>query len=88
MKYRKRPVVIEAEQWTGWNGLAIAAFMGEPFPNDAHTTDTPIIHTLEGDLIASVGDWIIKGVKGEFYPCRADIFEATYDAVDDEMGKS
>ena len=88
MKYRKRPVVIDAVQWTGTNGLTIAAFMGEPFPDDAHTTDTPIIHTLEGDLTASVGDYIIRGIKGEFYPCRADIFEATYDAVDDEIGKS
>ena len=82
-QFRKRPVVIEAEQWTGWNGLAIAAFMGEPFPNDAHTTDTPIIHTLEGDLVASVGDWIIKGVKGEFYPIKNNIFMETYDAVED-----
>ena len=88
MKYRKRPVVIDAVQWTGTNGFTIAAFMSEPFPDDAHTTDTPIIHTLEGDLTASVGDYIIRGIKGEFYPCRADIFEATYDAVDDEMGKS
>jgi len=79
MKFRKCPVVIDAVQWTGTNGLTIAEFMGEPFPDDAHSTDTPIIHTLEGDLIASVGDWIIKGVKGEFYPCKPDIFEATYD---------
>ena len=83
MKFRKRPVVIDAVQWTGTNGLTIAEFMGEPFPDDAHSTDTPIIHTLEGYLTASVGDWIIKGVKGEFYPCKPDIFEATYDAVED-----
>ena len=81
--FRKRSIVIEAEQWTGKNGLTIASFMGHPFPDDAHTTDTPIIHTLEGDLVASVGDWIIKGVKGEFYPCKPDIFQATYDAVED-----
>ena len=82
-QFRKRPVVIEAVQWTGKNSLAIAEFMGEPFPDDAHTTDTPIIHTLEGYLTASVGDWIIKGVKGEFYPCKPDIFEATYDVVEE-----
>jgi hypothetical protein len=39
------------------------------------------IHTLEGNMIASVGDWIIKGVKGEFYPCKPDIFESTYEEV-------
>ena len=84
MKYRKRPVVVDAVQWTGTNGLTIAAFMGEPFPDDAHMTDTPIIHTLEGDVLnASIGDWIIKGVKGEFYPCKPDIFEATYDVVEE-----
>ena len=82
-QFRKRPVVIEAVQWTGGNGLTIASFMGEPFPDDAHTTDTPIIHTLEGDLVASVGDWIIKGVKGEFYPIKNNIFMETYDAVED-----
>ena len=81
-QFRKRPVVIEAVQWTGGNGLTIAAFMGEPFPDDAHTTDTPIIHTLEGDVLnASIGDWIIKGVKGEFYPIKNNIFMETYDEV-------
>ena len=83
MKFRKRPVVIEAIQWTGKNSLTIAAFMGEPFPDGAHSWDTPIIHTLEGDLTASIGDWIIKGVKGEFYPCKSDIFEATYTVVEE-----
>ena len=57
MKYRKRPVVIEAEQWTGGNGLTIASFMGEPFLDDAHMTDTPIIHTLEGDILAKPGPY-------------------------------
>jgi len=85
--FRKRSIVIEAEQWTGKNGLTIASFMGHPFPDDAHTTDTPIIHTLAGDQTPSVGDYIIRRTKNEFYPCRADIFEATYDAVDDEMAK-
>jgi hypothetical protein len=41
------------------------------------------IHTLEGDMRADVGDWIVRGVKGEFYPCKPDIFEATYDLVDE-----
>ena len=81
-QFRKRPVVIEAVQWTGGNGLTIASFMGEPFLDDAHMTDTPIIHTLEGDILyASIGDWIIKGVKGEFYPIKNNIFMETYDEV-------
>jgi hypothetical protein len=48
---------------------------------ELHTTDRPVIHTLEGVLTASPGDWIIKGVQGEFYPCKPDIFEATYEAA-------
>lgn len=83
-KFRKKPVVIEAVQYTGDNFFTIMHFMGEgdlTRNTILQTTDRPVIHTLEGDLTASVGDWIIKGVKGEFYPCRPDIFEATYDAV-------
>jgi hypothetical protein len=58
-RYRKKPVVIEAERWEG--------------PGDH------LIHTLEGVMTASPGDWIITGVKGERYPCKPDIFEATYE---------
>lgn len=83
MTFRKKPVEIEAMQFTGKNCISVLRFIGCPdWDNpELHTTDNPIIHTLEGDLVASPGDWIIKGVKGEFYPCKPDIFEATYDKV-------
>lgn len=78
MKYRKKPVEIEAIRWTGKNLNEISAFMGK-----AKVVDRRIrIHTLEGAIYASEGDWIIKGIKGEFYPCKPDIFEATYEAVE------
>lgn len=77
MKYKKKPVVIEAVQFTGKNGQEIANFMDCQFP--ALCDGNLIIGTLEGCYEASPGDWIIKGVKGEFYPCKPDIFEATYE---------
>lgn len=89
MKYRKKPVVIDAVQWTGKNGMEVARFIGLDMErieaNVARGFNPPelfIIKTLEGDMIANVGDWIIRGVKGELYPCRSDIFAATYEAVD------
>lgn len=82
--FRKKPVVIEAVQFTGSNCIEIIKFIGGPWENlELHNTDTPVIHTLEGEMTASAGDWVIKGVKGEFYPCKPDIFEATYDRVED-----
>lgn len=78
MKYRKKPVVIEAVQWTGNNRDELVRFMGVV----GFTGGNPTISTMEGELTASVGDWIIKGVKGEFYPCKPDIFAATYDPVE------
>lgn len=79
-KFRKKPVVIEAILFTGNNGGELREFVGEslswnPLKNEAH------ISTLEGTMAASAGDWIIKGVKGEFYPCKPDIFDATYEAA-------
>lgn len=82
MKYRKKPVVIEAVQFDGKNCFEILKFMDRAsniWDGDLLPCDIPVIHTLEGDLTASVGDWIIKGIKGEFYPCKPDIFEATYE---------
>ena len=77
-RYRKRPVTIEAVHWTGDNGEEVARFMGQdrpPWPGP-----TPIeIQTLEGTMTARVGDWIIRGIKGEYYLCKPDIFEATYE---------
>ena len=73
-KYRKKPIVIEAVQWTG-NFSAIEEFVG----GDAELRDGKLlVATLEGPLTASHNDWIIKGIKGEFYPCKPGIFEATY----------
>lgn len=75
-RYRKKPVVIEARQFCSVNGSAVAAWCGGQHDDVLHRL---VIHTLEGDMIAQSGDWIIKGVQGEFYPCRSDIFEATYE---------
>lgn len=79
-KYVKKPVVIEAVQWTGLNMIEIANFIpnGKRYEFDG---DVCIIQTLEGVMTASKGDYIIKGVKGEFYPCKPDIFEETYKEV-------
>ena len=85
MKYRKKPVVIEAEQFTHENKNRAFNFITcNAFP-DWDENECPIIkiQTLEGIMIASIGDWIIKGIKGEFYPCKHDIFEATYEVVND-----
>jgi len=81
-KYRKKPVVIEAIQWTGDNLKECLDFM--KFSNRTRTVyrDKIIIHTLEGAMTASIGDYIIKGVSGEFYPCKPDIFEKTYEKVE------
>jgi hypothetical protein len=82
MKFRKKLVVVEATQFTGDNGDAIAAFMGcqHPFIENGGL----MIGTLEGVHRANPGDWIIKGVKGEFYPCKPDIFAATYESVQEK----
>lgn len=77
-KYRKKPVVIEAIQWIGNNLSEIDNFIGRTVDNKETTL---VIHTLEGDMEASIGDYIIKGVKGEFYPCKPDIFDKTYEEV-------
>ena len=82
MKYRKKPVVIEAVQFDGTDESCdwllpqlIDGSISRSF-NKLH------IKTLEGTMTADVGDWIIKGVNGEFYPCKPDIFEKTYEAAE------
>ena len=83
-KFRKKPVVIEAVQW--WPGERIEGVSECGFdPGDGVTRPAGkgTINTLEGPLIVSPGDWIITGVKGEKYPCKPDIFDATYEAVDE-----
>ena len=80
-KFRKKPVVIEAKQWLGGNEHfdEIKQFAGEDFHCWHMHTDSISIKTLEGFMNASKGDYIIKGIKGEFYPCKPDIFEQTYE---------
>lgn len=82
MQFRKKPVVIEAVNWTGKNMGELFAFMNAGEIEEDFLSSEIKIKTLEGVITASKGDWIIKGVKGEFYPCKPDIFEATYEKVD------
>jgi hypothetical protein len=82
VKYRKKPVVIEAVQWHGEsNCQETFDFLGLEHPEDEMDHSVIHIETLEGMMTAQPGDFIIKGVKGELYPCKPDIFEATYEAV-------
>lgn len=94
-KFRKKPVVIEAIQWTGHNATEIMLFVGQKLkfesvphhierehdniPHDVYWIEIP---TLEGTMKATKLDWIIKGVNNEFYPCKPDIFEKTYEPAD------
>ncbi len=80
MKFKKKPVVIDAIQWKGKDTLEdVRAFLGEDFVCWWTAHDVIGIKTLEGTLTASFGDWIIRGVKGEHYACKPDIFELTYE---------
>ena len=91
MKFRKKPVTVEAVRWTGENREEIRTFC----PRDAffaparqdtegHITAWQLlIDSLEGIMYAETGDYIIKGVKGEYYPCKANIFEETYERVEE-----
>jgi hypothetical protein len=85
MKYRKLPVVIEAIQWNGSNYSDIERFITVEFGYqtrmDGNGTNV-IIPTLEGNMEAIPNDYIIKGVNGEFYPCKPDIFEKTYELAE------
>jgi hypothetical protein len=75
MKFRKKPIVIEAEQW--FPGIRIEGVEYDILPGQ-----TPYISTLEGIMWLSPGDWVITGVNGEKYPCKPDIFEKTYEKVE------
>ena len=97
MKYRKKPVVIEAVQVPDLSDRALFQQLCVDLLNlGANSTDSSRcfpetghirIETLEGDMRAFPGDWIIKGVKGEFYPCKPDIFAATYEPAEEGAGK-
>lgn len=82
-KYRKKPVVIEAIELTAENADLIVEFCNQNGNRKvkSHPLTGVIIETLEGDMLANKGDFIIKGVNGEFYPCKPDIFEKTYELV-------
>lgn len=98
MKYRKKPVVIEAVQltWENWSQVCDFAPVGENGCRGVYVDSEGnwseqcgiddriglLIPTLEGEMLAVENDWIIKGVQGEFYPCKPDIFLATYDKID------
>lgn len=89
MKYRKKPVIIEAIQFEDNSDriIEIHEFMGgDTIRVNYEDKNNPYlkIETLEGIMKASVGDYIVKGVNGEFYPCKPDIFEKTYERVTDE----
>ena len=98
MKYRKKPAVVEAIQWNGTNHREMFDFLtnyektndfistsGENFYIDHEKVKGGlIIKTLEDEHIATIGDYIIKGVAGEFYPCKPDIFEKTYEMVGED----
>ena len=78
-KFRKKPIVIEARRFLSTdNPKELAKWCG-----GTHIMEGIVIPTLEGDHLADWGDWIIQGVAGEFYPCKPDIFEATYEEVTD-----
>lgn len=79
-KYVKKPIVIEALQYTEKTLISdVIDFIGVSFCGT--NGDKILINTLEGVLSASVGDYIIKGIKGEFYPCKPDVFNSTYEAL-------
>jgi hypothetical protein len=85
-KFRKNPVVIEAVQWHGANVAEIELFTegkAAGLKDGEGKIDRFLIPTLEGDHLCSLGDWIIRGVVGEFYPCKDNIFRKTYDPVEE-----
>jgi hypothetical protein len=88
MKYRKKPVVVEATQWHTHGDHSEVKPVYTHDINDEHwkptlLTESGWIGTLEGEMRVSPGDWIITGIKGEHYPCKPDIFEQTYERVEE-----
>lgn len=88
-KFRKKPIVIEAIQFTGdnvseiWDAFGAADIYGPTEENP----DSLVIDTIEGKMKAGVGWWVVKGIEDEFYPCKPEVFAATYEAVD-EFGEA
>jgi hypothetical protein len=84
MKYRKKPVVVEAVQWmaTKQSWDAIMELGDIRWKPGEMGSDTFLIETIEGDHLVRKGDFVIRGVKGEFYPCKPNIFAATYEPAE------
>ncbi len=87
-KYRKKPIVIEAIKWDGKNHVSFLPLFIDKKPSWCNRVigredERLEIVTLEGNITARLGDWLIKGVNGEFYPCKPDIFEKTYERVEE-----
>ena len=84
MYYKKKPVVIQAIQWDGYNHDEIFSFTEGKASFGVEKGDKPsmFIDTLEGRMSADIGDFIIKGIKGEFYPCKPDVFSQSYELLD------
>lgn len=88
--YRKKPVEVEAIHYTGDNLTDVEEFLGREAKAEEATLPGPgrglhkgiQIHTLEGTMTASVGDWVVRGVKGEMYPVKPDVFAQTYEPID------
>ncbi len=79
-RFRKLPIEVDALCWTGDNASELVAFLVGCSWQFTH--DGIHIDTLEGTMLVSVGDWIIKGILGEFYPCKPDVFKLTYERID------
>ena len=77
MKFRTKPCEFEAVQWTGRNVAEIMRFVKNE--SAIITNGVLIIKTLEGDMVASTGDYIIRGLRGEYYPCKPDVFQKKYE---------
>ena len=93
MWYVKKPIVIEARQWTGDNLVALQAFTNGQFQavdetdrEDNPEHDAQVFDKLHSTWVSlKPSDWVIRGIQGEFYPCTNDVFEATYEAVEEEV---
>ncbi len=88
-RYRKKPIVIEAEQW--FPGIKVEGVEHPPLPGTSQGEEClrahgpcGLVHTLEGKMIVMPGDWVITGIAGERYPCKDDIFRQTYELVEEE----
>ena len=80
-KYRKKPVIVEAVIWTGNNIDEVKELAKSAVEHIIFVDNNLYIETLEGNMNVSIGDYIIKGIAGEFYPCKPDIFKQTYETV-------